>query len=149
MAGWLCFHTSQLMQKVTCAPEANSSSAITWVGVSTGSGRPLRGDSAVTMRSGKPMLDMAKTRCTGPIRLTRVLKIIGRHVEDRAAAGLEEEFRIGMPMLHAVRHQEGRSREDAADRAIIDELAGEASAGAEEGVRRAAEVKAAGLRLVD
>ena len=74
MAGWLCFHTSQLMQKVTCAPEANSSRAITWVAVSTGIRSPLRGDSAVTMRSGKPMLDMAKTRFTGPIRLTRALR---------------------------------------------------------------------------
>ena len=53
-----------------------------------------------------------------------------------------------MPVLHAVRHQEGRSGEDSADRSIIDELAGEASAGAEEGVGRAAEVKTAGLRLV-
>ena len=52
-------------------------------------------------------------------------------------------------MLHAVRHQEGGSRQDAADLAVVDELAREASAGAEEGVRRAAEMQAAGLRLVD
>jgi hypothetical protein len=85
----------------------------------------------------------------GPDQIDEGGKVVRPHVEDRAAARLEEELRVGMPVLHPVRHQERRSRQDPSDGAVIDELASQTPAPAEKGVRGAAEEKAAGLRLLD
>ena len=126
--GCPCFHTSQLMQNVTWAPEANSSSAMHV-------GRRLDRDPVALARGFRrdDALREADARhgqhaLHGPDQVDEGGEVVRRHVEDRAAARLEEELRIGMPVLHPVRHQERRSRQDPSDGAVVDELAGEAPA---------------------
>ena len=63
--------------------------------------------------------------------------------------GLEEELRIGMPVLHAVRHDEGGAGEHAADHALVDQLPRQPPARAKERVGRASDHQAARLGLGD
>ena len=76
-------------------------------------------------------------------------EIIRTHVEDRSAARLEEEARVRMPVLHAMRHQRTRAGQDGSDLAAIDQLAGQPAAGAEERVRRATEFQSAPVRFLN
>ena len=49
----------------------------------------------------------AVTRLTGPMQVDEVGDVVGPDVEDGAGAGLEEEVRVGVPVLHAAAHHVG------------------------------------------
>ena len=73
--------------------------------------------------------------------------VVGADVEHRAAAALEEEGRVGVPGLHAAGHDARAAGDRPADRALVEQLAGELMAAAEEGVGGAAEAPAGRLGL--
>ena len=68
------------------------------------------------------------------------------HVEKRAAAFEVNEGRVGVPAFGAGRQHERRAGERLADPAVIDELARGLQAGAQDGVRRAAQAQAFAVR---
>src|SRR5215831_913710 len=76
-------------------------------------------------------------------------EIIRRHVEDRSAARFEQKFRVWMPVLHPVRHQEACAGEYPADSSCVDKFARQTSSSAEKGIRRAPELEAAPFSLSD
>ena len=69
-------------------------------------------------------------------------QVVGAHVEHRAAADLVVELRIGVPALVTVADHEGGGGHGFANRAVVDQLAAGLDAGAQEGVRRAADSQA-------
>ena len=149
MAGWVCFHTSQLMQNVTCAPGGELQKRRHGGGRLDHDPVALGGESAVTTRSGNPDAGHRKNTLHGSDEIDESAQIVRRHVEDRPSARLEEEFRIRMPVLHAVRHQEGRSRQDASDLTRRRRATLRGARPRPGTCRGAAEEAATGLRLVD
>ena len=83
------------------------------VGVVTLMRSPQRGRTAVTMRSANPFLAMAATRLDRAEQADQRGDVVGADIEDRAAARLEEERRVGMPVLHAVAHHMGGAADHA------------------------------------
>ena len=77
-------------------------------------------------------------------QVDQVGDVVGAEIEDRAAAGQEEEVRVRMPHLHARAHHVAGARRDAADLALVDIVARKLMGAAEEGVRRAADLQALG-----
>ena len=67
-----CDQTSQLIPRLICAPDTNSSSAVVDVAVATGMVSPARGSlEIVRVENGIDVI--ATTRLTGPISCTRLL----------------------------------------------------------------------------
>ena len=79
-------------------------------------------------------------------QLDQIGDIIRPDVEHRPGAGLEEEIRIRMPVLHAVSHHEARAAGDFSHLAAVDEIARKLMRAAEEGVGRRADAQALFLR---
>jgi len=88
------------------------------------------------------MLVMAADALHRADEVDEIGDVVWPHVEDRAAAGQEEEVGIGMPHFHARPHDIAGAGGDAADAASVDVVAGKLVRAAEEGIRRAAHRKA-------
>ncbi|MEJ0002812.1 MAG: hypothetical protein WDN30_03285 [Pararobbsia sp.] len=81
--------------------------------------------------------------------LTELGQVVGPEIEDRAAARLEEELGVRMPVLHAVREHGDRAADRPADAAAVDRAARGLVRRAEEGIGRAAHAQALGVRRGD
>ncbi|MGC4033329.1 MAG: hypothetical protein QM754_16680 [Tepidisphaeraceae bacterium] len=92
---------------------------------------------------------MPITRLAGPSRFSSARDVVRPHVEHRAAAGLEEERRVRVPVLVAAADHERGEADRLADQAVVDDLARRLQARAEEGIRRAADAEVSRLTVGD
>ena len=89
---------------------ANASTPLTVVGTSTLIVWPASG-SLVIVRVADAIEVSAATRDDRAEQVDQLRHVIGSEIEDRSAAMLEEESRVGMPVFHAVRQHGARRRQ--------------------------------------
>ena len=115
------------------------------VGVVTGIFSPFFGP-LLMVRSGNEARAWAVTSSHRAEQRDEGGDVVDADVEERARAGLEEEERVRVPVLHAVAEHGGAEGDRLADEALVQQLAHRLEAAAEEGVGRGADVEALLLR---